>query len=239
MNALPEQDQVLIDKYLRNELSAAEVQEIQTRRTADPQFARHLAEMEALQQAAKAEGRNNLRKKFRQWDRAGKRQIFTIRRIAAAAAVAGLLVLAYFVIPREQTPPSLASAYLAPYPNVVAPLQKSDSDPSTYEKAFQLYEAGEYKQAEAIFATLDQNNESVQFYRAVNHLLAGNDRQAVDALQMMIADPQHAYFQPALWYLALGQVNLGMRDQARITLRNVVSAGPPYADQAIELMNAL
>lgn len=237
MNTISEHDQILIDKYLRSSLTTAERAEFDERMQ-DPGFAAHVDAMREIQTAVAAEGRDGLRQMLRMWDRTRAARRLPLMRIGvAAAAVIVLLLGVYFLLPQDR-PDSLASAYLEPYPNVVAPIEKGDQGLSEFEQAFQLYEAGRYTRAEKIFATLDQRNHSVQFYRAINHLMAGDDEAAMTALQHITADQGHAYFKPAMWYLALAQINLGRLDEARATLRYVVLGGEPFSGKAEELMNA-
>ena len=239
MNSLTQHDQNLIDQHLQGDLSSAELETFNSRMS-DPQFRTKVEELRAVQRAVTSEGRAKLRTEFRKWDLA-KRQprIVSLKAVAAVAAVLLVVVTFFFILPKDAGQESLASAFIEPYPNVVSPLQKGDAESSDYERAFQLYESRRYVKAEELFATLDQADESVQFYRAINFLLAGNNLQAMADFQVVTADPTHAYYKPALWYLALSQINLDMLHEARITLRNVVLGGPPYADQGIELMNSL
>ncbi|MDX1410319.1 MAG: hypothetical protein R3330_19345, partial [Saprospiraceae bacterium] len=120
MNPIPEHDQSLIDKYLQGDLTETEQTEFNTR-LQDPEFKKNVDDMRALREAIAADGRTSMRSLFRLWDRQHRsRRLVPYRAIAAAAAVVVLIVGVFVLLPNKQ-PTGLASAYLEPYPNVVAP----------------------------------------------------------------------------------------------------------------------
>ncbi len=191
-----------IDRYLNGKLSDEENTSLQ-RRLEDPAFREAFNQLLATHTAIVAEGREDLRETLKQWDRESRRppvKTIRMRTLMGVAASLLLLMFAYFVTRPAIDTQLLADNFLEPYPNVVAPLQKSaDAGPDRYQQAFQFYEMGYYGKAEDIFGTLDQSDQAVEFFRALNALLDKQPDKALPVLESIASDEVARLTKPPMW----------------------------------------
>ena len=135
----------------------------------------------------------------------------------------------------------MAENYLEPYPNVVAPLQKSsDGEPERYQQAFQFYEMGYYGKAEDIFATLDQSDEAVSFFRALNALLNEQPQKALPMLEVISTKDGARFQKPAAWYQAMSLIMLDEKSEAVDILMQIAEdEDSPFASDAREILEKI
>ncbi len=238
--AIDKRDIELIDGHLRGELDEQGSTLFESRKD-DPEFAGLLEEMVATKTVIRAEGRQQLKDELRKWDNSTKvRRLVRIRTVIGVAASILILIVAYFVFRPTADLDAIAENYLEPYPNVVAPIQKSGGDELTpFERAFQLYEMGYYDKAEDQFSVLDQDDESVQFYAAVTALLDNETELARDRLDAIIVDTSHRYHTPAQWYGALAHLIDGEKGDAILLLEQVAAGNSPLSPRATMLLDEI
>ena len=142
----------IIDKFLRGELSATEQSEFDSLMK-DPSFKQEIDQVTEISKAAGVLGREELRNMLADWD--NEKPVKPANRIRLWVTVAAsvlMLVVAYMLVMPRTQPDLLAEDYLRPYPNLIAPLQKGDTeDVSEYNEAFRFYEMGYYGKAEQGF----------------------------------------------------------------------------------------
>jgi hypothetical protein len=238
--AIEKRDIEIIDAHIRGELDEQGLKALRKRRE-DPEFADLMDEMLETRRAISAEGRKELREEMRNWDKSAKvRRLVRVRTVIGVAASILILVVAYFVFRPTADLEAIAESYLDPYPNVVAPIQKSGGDELTpFERAFQLYEMGYYNKAEDQFGILDQDNESVQFYAGVTALLDQDAELAQERLGAIVQDPRHRYHTPAQWYCALAYLLEDEKSDAVILLERVAESNSPLSKRARMLLDEI
>ena len=232
-----------VDRYLKGKLAETEIESLKSR-LADSDFKTAFDQLVATHQAITAEGRSDLKRTLKQWDRQSNRpaaRTIRMRTMVGVAASLLLLMVAYFVTRPGIDMQLLAENYLEPYPNVVAPLQKSSSDePERYQQAFQFYEMGYYGKAEDIFATLDQSDEAVSFFRALNALLNEQPQKALPMLQSISATDDARFQKPAAWYEAMALIMLDEKRQAIDVLTKITEdKDSPFASSASEVLEQI
>lgn len=158
--------------------------------------------------------------------------------IGVAASIA-LLLGVFFMQNTEEKPVDYLAIYTEnyqPYPNIVAPIVKSETDSLTaYEEGFQLYEKGEY--AKAIQNLTPSNSTEAEFYSAISFLALGKTEKAISSLNIITADGESRFRQPAEWYLALAYLKIEDVAKAKALLSKVMETdGHPYRGRATELM---
>ena len=230
-------DQLLIDNYLRNKLSPREHAEFQDRLN-HPEFQSALERTRDVQKAIKAQARQDFRSEIKGWDQQARGRILNMRRFLSIAASILLLVAVFFVFKQQPSNSDLFAQYFEPYPNVVAPLQKSgDSDLTTYERAFQLYESGAYEEATRALDGLDQDDMAVQFYHAVSLLALDKPAEALAELMRLAEVDGNAYEKPSEWFSSLALLKVGQENDARQILTGITAdATHPYHRQARKLL---
>ena len=239
--ATSEHDIELIDGFLRGELDAGQVEQFERRRS-DPEFESLYKRMQDVFEHVYVAGRDDLREEMDSWDRTSRTaRTVRMRTLVGVAASILIIVVAFFLVQPRTSPDQLAMDYLSPYPNVVAPIQKSgdDSEPDRYQQAFQLYEMGYYNKAQDIFQTLDQSDESVQFYSAVTHVLAEQYDLGIAGLEKIASNPEHRYHDASQWYGALAYLMEGKKQDGVLMLNNLATGKSPYATQAQQVLDEL
>lgn len=238
--AIDKRDIQLIDAYLRGELDEQGLALLESRKE-DAEFAGLFEEMARTETVVRAEGRKQLKEELRKWDSSAKvRQLVKVRTIIGVAASILILVVAYFLFRPAADLDAIAENYLEPYPNVVAPIQKSGGEELTpFERAFQLYEMGYYDKAEDQFGVLDQDDESVQFYAAVTALLDNETELAKNRLDAIILDTGHRYHTPAQWYGALAHLLDNEKGDAVLLLEQVAEGNSPLSQRAQMLLDEI
>ena len=230
----------LIDRYLTGSLTPAEKEQWQELLN-DEAFRQTLSDYENIQKAATLEGRDELRALLASWD---KPKVTPIRRRlvfwSSVAASILIIVVVFFLVRPVEDPQSLAAAYVEPYPNLIAPLQKSGGEAVTpYEEAFHLYETGYYGKAASAFGTLDPADEGVQFYGALTSLLDERMEDAITQLGSIADAPGHRFRAPAMWYLALAEIMEGDIETGKQLLNDVADSDSPLADDAKGLLDKI
>ncbi len=209
---LKDTDHQLIDKFLRGQLDAQE-QELFDKKQSDVDFQNELTWRSNSLTVIKKNGRQDLKKKLQLLDKKMEAEqsvsppakvvkINRSRWLGIAAAI--LILMGMFWWWNMQTPNSedLFAQYFEPYPNVVAPIVKSDATEMTdEEKAFQTYEKRNYSQAIPLLEEL--NTPEGNFYLGLAQLAQGNTSAAISTLQPISKQPSHRFYQASQWYLAM------------------------------------
>lgn len=235
-----EKDLELIDRYLTGNMTD-EDRELWQERIADEEFRNALASSSEIQQAVRFEGREDLRKLLLEWDnqpaiRRRSRMYFW----ASTAAALLILVLVYLFTRPGSSPAYIASNYVEPYPNLVAPLQKGEAgSPDEYAEAFHLYETGYYGKAESAFSALDPEDEAVQFYSALTVFLDDREEEAIPRLESISYNSDHKFNIPAKWYLGLAFLMSGEEDKGLQQIQFVAGTDTPLAREAQELLHKI
>ena len=252
---LLENDIPIIEKFLENSLTSEE-QLYFNERSKDQTF---VQELEAYQQAHKAvilKGRQDLRATFSNWDQeiggvgtktaeAPSNQSNWMKYLLGFLIIAGLCCGIYFLLANNKKAEdaldrNMYAANFEAYPNVIAPLQKGAPEEDTYKKAFQLYESGAYDNASKAFANLDQSDEAVQFYQAMNAMASKNYKDAALHFSEILKNNSHRFFPQTQWYSALIHLQNGKMNQMKNMLTTISEVeGHIYRKKATTLLQEL
>lgn len=244
MNLTDNQMDVL-DRFLRNEMTVAD-ETMWESMMRDPKVQDEVRNMTHLQQMIQHEGRDRLRAELKTWDEAlSQDNIFAKRRFidwrwVSAAAVALIFVSIFIIRGFQNESKDLFASYFEPYPNIVAPIQKGDDQVNAYDRAFQLYESGTYKEAIDAFKSLSQNDASVLFYSALSFMEEGDLERAHAKLDELDKIVQHKYQDASTWYRALLELKSGNEQHAIPLIENIVqNTRNPFHQKAIKLIKEL
>lgn len=162
-----------------------------------------------------------------------------LQRLSAAAAL--LTVALFFVFGIfTNNPDDLFDQYYEPYPNIVAPVFRSDGDYTEKEEAMMLYEQGKYKQAIMAFTQViaEEENPSVfYFYNGLSYLSLGNSEKAIYNLQQVEGSCQLA--EQTEWYLALAYLQANDLENTQSFLDDILQDGAFYKENAKSLKHDL
>ncbi len=238
---------ILLELYFANELSETEAVELRTLLDNDPEAA---AEFKWQQQIAGATRHMKLTAPSAGIQKQPRR-IMMWPRLAAAAALAGVIVVIGIIITnrlQQPTVPEAIASNYKPYPNLM-PFKAldptaADGVPAEVIRAFQLYDDPTQfaAAAEALGKVADKYPEypESRFYQGVALVGAQNYPLAVDALQKAVASGGTNRV-PALYYLGLAQSGAGSYQQARQSFESYLKEkdGVPYRKQATEMLKVL
>lgn len=238
---ISEQDDLLIDGYLRKTLTLSVQHQVKERMASDDAFREEVQFRQVLQQAARRRGQQNLEallvvadEELDGAEEEGESQTAKLRRlpmlrwVAIAASVLLLVAVGWWVF-RSPEPQVLYTAYYEPFPNLIAPIDKSETAESLPAKALQAYERKNYQEAVQHFEALQQAaNRSVtdslvfsadeQLYYGLSLLENRQERAAIAMLNTIADDPNARYQQAAQWYLALAWLKVGDLDKSKVVL---------------------
>jgi tetratricopeptide (TPR) repeat protein len=249
---------ILIDKYLRNELSAQEGHEWD-KIWKKPQVLKELAFRRDLMAAAVPEGRVSLKKELQALE-AGLirpeeekpevsptviRPLWTRPRAWAAAAILLVLSAALYSFLQKDSSTSAQALYAEawqPYPNELTLRLRSENSPSLrpIDAAMLAYEQGNYTEAIGLLNKIAEPADSIAFYRANALLAQGNLEDAKVAFDDMAARGAHPYQQASAWYQALIEVRTGAWQSAERRLETIATNDAhPFATKAQALLEKL
>ncbi len=223
-------DHQLIDKFLRGQLDAQE-QELFDKKQSDVDFKEELTWRNNSLAVIKKNGRQDLKKKLQLLDKKIEEEksasqptptkVLNINRGRWLTIAATLLILAgMFWWWNLQAPDSedLFAQYFEPYPNVIAPIVKSDAPELTeVEKAFQTYEKGFYSQAIPLLKKL--NTPEAKFYLGVAQLTQGENKDAINHLKFIATQSDNRFQHASQWYLAMAYFKNDQPDEANEMLK--------------------
>ena len=136
----------------------------------------------------------------------------------------------------------LFGEYFKPYPNVIAPINRSSEYlDSELSNVMVLYETRQYEDALLGLNTLidsikDYHNELL-FYKGLSLLASGNSYEAVSSFELM--DLSSDMENQRKWYLSLALGQSGDVTQAKSLLNNIISDRSHFMKNAEELLDKL
>lgn len=232
------EQEILIEGYLNNTLTALQQQEFGRLMGEDRQFAEEVAFHEKMKTAIRLEERQNLKARFDALDASPHP---TKLWWYAAAAVFVLGVIGWWTSTLfPQNSEDLYHSYFEPYPNTVDPIVRSDAGQSGLsDQAFEWYDKGDYDKASAAFGDLYKHSQRAQdlFYQAVALMASGHHAEAIPLLEQQKKDG--SFFEAAQWYLGLAYLKDGQVSKAKTHLEKVRDSGGFLSPQAVKLLDEL
>ncbi len=147
-------------------------------------------------------------------------------------AVAGWLVLRSGTSSTE-----IYNAHYAVYPNVVAPVSRTESGDIRAEMWI-LYESGDYSNAYKSFESAlknDPDNLELSFYLGISALETNQAGSAVQSFESIVENTNARFHEPAQWYLALAYLKMEDVDAAKEVFKTIAEGSGSYSTRAIEV----
>lgn len=196
----------ILDQHHLGNLTEAERQEFQ-QFLQDPTFAEQAKFNKQLRPALAKRQAMVFRQKLTKWDAevARKRRLKML--IIGILLLAGLTIGLHLARNHYESTPihedDVYLAYLKPYKNVLLPLVRSEVDSTALEKAMRAYESTRYTEALQFFndENINQQNESVIFYKAVSQILSKRDNEAQVNFNSLLDSENYGV--PSRWYIML------------------------------------
>lgn len=237
--------QTMIEKYLRNEMSAEEVREFEKQLQESPSLRKQLAREGELFASFDQVRRERLLDHFKDLDRSlqGKavsRSMTTNTWLKWAATVSALIIVGYlgYLNLNRSTPSQLYGEYFKPYPNVVEPVTRDNGSAAT---AFVYYETAEYEQALAAFGELldeDPGHIAHRFYYAMTSMILENDNEAIEIFESLAIEDSD-FRDQATWYISLLYLRQNNEEGAQPYLQQLIDRNTTWSDEASEILSRL
>lgn len=239
----------LIEKYIQNRLTAEEELIFNKLLEDDATFKKDVALHTKLKNVIENDDDENYRALISnlegRFNETGKKSSFT--KWLVAASIILLLGFSYFFTSNYNTTVSsneLFASYFVPYRNVIAPIERSDSNGVTQQnektQAFIAYEKGEYKKAILLFTKLyTATKEPYYLFYKANALL--KLERANEAVPLLL---EHLKTKDTLtdktnWYLALAYLKIENKAKAKELLNTVITNGSYKSKEAKKLLEEL
>lgn len=233
------QDQYLIDRFLRNKLSEEE-QSLFDKKMGNEEFANEVSLRNDLMIAFEDTGREDLKSELQALEKriATPTKTFRIHQWIIGVAAIFLVIVLFWWWNNPPSTQKLFAQYYEPYSNIIAPLEKGEIATQDFEKAFQTYELKNYEEAIQLLNQLTIQNDTVYFYRGLSNLSLENLNDASNDFEEIKISDQ--FYEPAQWYLALAYLKNDERSKA-IELFEKISLNQKsfFQKKAIEILEEL
>ena len=234
---LQDTDYELIDKHLLGRLDQA-AKKIFAQRKGDKDFQKELAWRKDMQLVFKKKGRQDLKSRLQALEQENAApsipavkeapNFLTVisKKWMSIAALFMLVTIGMWLWNTQTpTPDQLFAQHYEPYPNIVAPIVKSETSTKDYDLAFQLYEQQQYAEALQLFQQLPQD-ETTEFYQALSFLGQHDFEKAIDQLVPITQNVDARFYQPVQWYLALTYLHAHQKEAAQALLMQIAMTNP-------------
>ncbi len=228
-----------IDRYVNEQMEANELADFEQRMRENLALAESVHLHRDVQKGMEYYFLQGLKQDLIQSDaKKPKSKLRTYLAIAASVLLLAAAGVTYY-LEYGRSPETLFTAYFEPYPNIIAPVQRSASGQEA-EQAMQFYEAGQYAQAITVLdGLISQQSEKAGliFYRGVSYLGSGQSEQAVRDFQTVIQAEDQPFLQASHWYLGLSYLKMGNTAEAKKHLAKVTAMEGNLAKEATEILS--
>lgn len=237
-NVLPE-NRDLIEAYLLGELSAEEIEAVETRKQNDPAFEKEILHYQTVMEAVNETKVLEFRKIWTEIDEDAAKEsspgtrILPFRPGVWTYAIAAAVVLVFAVVLLNRNRSNYADEYYSTYPLSQIVRDTSTPDFSDWEKA---YQAGNYEEAVAAlireFSESPRLRDSLLFFVAASNLELGKNETAIALFSEILDHQQFSYQEEARWYLAMAWLKDDQPDQAVPYLKEISGTTGPHFNKA-------
>ncbi|MCA1763861.1 MAG: hypothetical protein LC664_12840 [Flavobacteriales bacterium] len=234
----------LIDAYFANRLTPDEERELEGLLEKDDTLRLEFGIQIEIREAIRNRERNELKEKLRRLDEQSgdKRNLSWL--LAAASIVVILGAVWFFAVYSNQ--PDYNELYAErfdAYPNVVAPLERSQSSesPELVVRAFSEYDNEAYGEAHLSFRELykEDGSEFAIFYSGVSLMAMGEYDKAIGEFKRQSEWENTEFDAASKWYLALAHLKKGEREMALGYLEELKNSDHRLSREAVELIRVL
>lgn len=189
--------------YIQGRLSDADRSVFETQMENDPSFASEVEEYKNMKTAIKSSERNELKSRFQELERNRTRKSW-YGKFAIAASVIILFGVGSLFFLKGTSGKELYADNFEIYPNVIAPITRSNEPTRKEYQYFVAYEKGEYSLAIAGFQEQLKvdDNQDIRFYLGMALLNKGEKTKSLRELGK-IKKEKTTFYPQALWYSAL------------------------------------
>lgn len=239
-----EEIELLIERYLKDEMSSEERNQFENRLTSDPELLEAYEITQAAHKLVEEAGRLDLKQTLEGFeDRAKKSRVIKLP-MRAFARIAAVLVLAigaymFFNFGGSMTKDEAFESYFEPYANPSV-LRSSDEETINWNKAVQSYNTGDYDLALEYFerAGGDVHYTTVEFYQGMSYLLMDYpDFTDAEYYFNQVREDDSDFKEQANWYYGLVVMKQGKNREAEQVFKEIVKNKSYNHRNAKKLLN--
>ncbi len=135
---------------------------------------------------------------------------------------------------------ALFSTYYEPFPNTIAPVERTANADTGLSQAFAYYDAGDYEKAIYAFQQLTSINQrkDLQLYLGISQMALNQNEEARKSFEAVIAN-KGEMASIATWYLGLLYIKIEQPEKAKPLIQSTAETDNPFANNAQKLENEL
>lgn len=234
----------LIEAYFSDQLTAEEQKELKALLEADEAVREEFRFQNEIREAVRKKERSELKLRLQSLEESSSGNPY-VKWWAAAAAIAVFVGSAWYfgMFQKQMNYDQLFAARFEVYPNVVAPLERSDPGLHTdlTREAFRYYDNENFGDAHAAFQKLYQqeNEEFALFYAGVSLMAEGKYGEAIDRFENAKNFENQEFAVVSKWYIALGHLKTGNEKASVKYLEAVMNSDHPLNQAAEDLLSEL
>ena len=257
-------NQILIENYLEGKLTAQEKADFELRLTKDSELAKQYADLQDFMIAMQTFGRNGLKQELKAiadmeplpvdlFDQPAQKKTeksdVKVRKISYRKLISIAAIILIITVPtllllntQKMSPEELYQSYFEVYPNVAAPIVRSESPKTSLEQAMGIYEQKDYKGAIDKLQNIKvetKDKEAVGFYLGMAYLANGNTNQAIEKFQKLQQQSLTTYQDQTTWYLALAFLSNKELEKSKAQLIKLSKKDSFYKKKATKLLKSL
>ena len=240
--------EMLLEKYLEEELTEEERKEFEMLLKSDADFSREVKFHADLKRVTESDDDDNFKEMLSDFEAEARMEKPSVKKSPTkwlvAASISLLAGLTYFFnVDQFASTQDLFADNFKPYPNLVHRIVRSGEAQDKKIKAFSAYQTGAYIEALPMFTELyASDKEPYYLFYSANALIELNRaREAVPMLQehLRITQITDTLVEKSPWYLAMAYLQLDEKENAIKMLNAVIKNGTYKVDDAQKLLNAL
>ncbi len=205
----------LIQKYLKNQLSKEEQIIFEDLVNNDESFSKEVKFQENLNMVIRAEDRILLKKRLQKLESSTKQSSLLRWSIAVGFSLLILLGGFYFFKQGPLSNQDLFAENFSPSANVLHPVVRGDNSKTEIENAFVFYENNEFQEFINHISKTAYTNPDYDFFIANAYLAKGNTSEAISILKKYLTSMNINFKDKAHWYLGLAYLNEKQPDLAK------------------------
>jgi tetratricopeptide (TPR) repeat protein len=237
----------LIEAYAKGALTASDLSDFEKRRSADPAFAREVANYLLIIKEIRSAEERAFSEKVKGWEKGTERKegnILPLRKMLAIAATVLILAVAsgYFIFEFSSGPTNdeLFALYFQPYEDVIS---ERSGGKDTLQQGMDLYNQGKYSEAIPYLEKQMAKNPkdpAVTCYLGISCLADGKIAKAENLMTTLVHGEPGLFTEIAEWNLALIYLKKNEQPLLRKQLLHIGEQKEHlYSNEAVMLLEKL
>ncbi len=250
---------ILIEDYLRGNLSEDDKRLFEDRLKTDPDFAEEFELTKRLENAIVNDEIDNFREKLKSIHKdlypepeneiSDTKKLFNTAlkywKIAAIIFIVliPLTVIMYIMINDSRSNSEIFYKNYKRYPAFCKNRSTIEYvNDSIFHECMNFYQGGDFTGAVGCLKDIVENDEKnicASFFLGISYIEITNYNRAINSFEYVVKSKDTLYSQQAEWYLALCFIKIGKTNDARSVLQKIINNDGFYLDKAVKLLNEI